>query len=242
MKKPIAFLIAYYAFLQINFACSCLTPDSFCESITSSNGELNASAILRGKVLDTGPSGKEVKVDQVIYGNINQSKITIGYGFCDINYQGLEDGKEFIIALGQSNTGFQLVGCAISFLEIDNEVVLGKIAPGLRSVDYDELSSVMECGDAFSLLNLSSHLSLFPNPTDGELNIKNINTNIGLQNLEVHIFDITGRLISTYKRDEELLQSEIWELNIKDFPVGVYIVRVSINSFSSSYKVVKHFS
>ncbi len=224
----------------INYACSCLPAKTFCEDLVDINGAVFPDLILRGEVMQTIPGEwKKVKVGQVIYGQINQDEIEILNWQCVLNYQGLEEGEEFIIALNSSGDDFLLVGCAISFLKIENERVRGKIAPGINAIDYKDLHTVMNCGNAFDFISFKGSMTLFPNPSSGEVKLKNSGTQIIGEELQVNIFNLIGKELSIFKREEEMKPGEIWELNLDAFSSGVYLIKISDKYKETTFKVLK---
>ena len=54
---------------------------------------------------------KKVQILDRIYGDINEDHLTITYDICTLNYNGLEDGVQYIIALNKRMDNYTLVGC-----------------------------------------------------------------------------------------------------------------------------------
>ena len=76
--------------------------------------------------------------------------------------------------------------------------------------------------------NNKNQLSIFPNPTNGELNIR-VN-----QNSTVSLYDMNGRLIkSTY------LNSSLLNWDISEFKNGIYLLTIESNGNITSQKVIK---
>lgn len=224
---------------QYLVACSCVPPTSFCESINNFDGQIGADIILRAKVVESMANGKDIKVSQILLGELNETKIIITPGFCDLNFIDLKDDKEYIIALTEHQGIFNLVGCTISFLIIENEVIKGKIAPGIDRLDYDELFELESCGVAFSQLAISKNLQLFPNPTSDVLQIHNTGEEFAYENLNLTIYDVIGKKIGEHKYAGALLPDDAWSINIENFASGVYVIQVSNAVRKVSYKLVK---
>ncbi len=241
MKKAIPFIFfASILFPTFNFACSCILPSSFCESIANSNGDVYYNLIVRGSVKEILTDGnKKVKVEQVIYGDLNQDEIIIKNGFSTLFFNELQDGDEYIIALNEHAFGFTLVDCALSFLKIENETVKGKIAPGINTMRYQDLYMLEECGVAFDFISFEKNISLFPNPGNFEVNLKNISTRPIKGSLQIEIFDVEGSVLTTYFIEEDLLPEEAFKINIETFPSGVYVVKISDFFKETSLKLVK---
>ena len=63
---------------------------------------------------------------------------------------------------------------------------------------------------------------MYPNPTSQLINI-NLPDRILQQNVEVSIYDINGRIIST---DVQRIQSTTYTVDVGAFLTGVYLIRI----------------
>jgi len=241
MKKIILLLsFAIFIFPSMISACTCGALDTFCETIAFPDGSVVPELIVRGKIVESLSTGeKSFELSQVIYGEINQDRITITPDLCTLFYQELKDGKEYIFALRTYSDSFHPVGCGVSFLLVDNDIVKGQIAPQITSIPYSELPNIESCNGVFDNFSLESNLSLFPSLTNGELNIKNISTELSLIDLQVKVFDVTGRELAVYKSEEEILPETIWEINIDGFATGMYILQLSDKFRRGIFKIIK---
>jgi len=77
-------------------------------------------------------------------------------------------------------------------------------------------------------------IAVCPNPTDGELRIRNYE--LGIENVE--IFDLLGRTVETW-RAASLLQNGTIEINISYLPAGMYFLRIQTETGVVTRKVVK---
>jgi hypothetical protein len=77
---------------------------------------------------------------------------------------------------------------------------------------------------------LNSSFVVYPNPFTNEINIKNSSD----ANMEVVVFDITGKRILTKNTNSSTVQ-----LSTEELTSGVYFVKVTSEGSSSTYKVVK---
>ncbi len=240
MKKYILFFLFTTFFLpKVNFGCSCLSPSTFCESITNSNGNIRPEVILRGKFFSNFSGEHKIEVNQLIYGNISQRELTLVYGQYSLFFQNLEDGNEYIFALNLANDRYTLLGCAISFLKIDNGMVSGKITPGIDRMDYGDIIDLKDCGNAFDLISLEKNILLFPNPTDGSIKIRNLSSEISLEHVQFKIFDMIGKELFADMQNVILLPEDNLKIDIEHFPSGVYIIEFSANFTERIFKVVK---
>lgn len=240
MKKIIlSFLFTFAFFQNINFGCSCLEPSSFCESITDNDGNVVPKYIVRGTVIEKSGDTK-IKLDELIYGDLNLSELVIKWNFCTLYLNEVEEGEEYIFALSKDNdNNFYLLSCAISFLKIENELVKGKVAPGVESIDYKDMASLETCGNAFENIAFESSIIVFPNPTNGEIKIQNNSSNL-FEHLELSIFDTVGRELSTFKKTAGILPEETWEINIQIFSAGIYIIKLSGKNQVRYIKILKY--
>lgn len=240
MKKSILLtILAFALFPIVNFACSCAIPSSFCESITNPNGDLGAGLIVRGKLIGRPFSGKEIEIEEVIFGEINQDRISMGFGFCTLFSNDLKENEEYIFALNKGNDKFIPIGCAIWFLKIEDEIVKGKITSGIESLPYKEMAFLKNCGNAFSSLLSMNDITIFPNPAANQVKIKNTNTQATFDNLHLKVYDLLGRLISSNSNSAGILPEEIWTINIENLSAGVYIFKLSGKNGERNFRIIK---
>ena len=240
MKKILLLFLFAGAFLPIsNFACTCAPPPTFCDGLIDSDGNVIADVIVRGKIIGDKSIGKEVRIDQLIFGDLNQNEITMGQTQCTAFFGELENGAEYVFALKEFNGNFFPVGCARFFLKIEREVVKGKIAPGTNSIDYKDLGDLKDCGNAFEGFAYGSEISIFPNPTDAHLQLKNNSEKRTFDNFQLKVYDMLGREIDNFSNQEGILPEETWEINIRHLAAGVYIFQLSGRSGERNFRIVK---
>lgn len=87
----------------------------------------------------------------------------------------------------------------------------------------------------FDTLGLESfsedEVNVFPNPVKSNLNIE---TAIDNQNLEIKLYDVSGKLILNTSSSEELTT-----LNVKSIPQGIYFLNIKSSDKTGTYKIVK---
>lgn len=79
--------------------------------------------------------------------------------------------------------------------------------------------------------DLKQHLSIYPNPTNGILNIRIADLNEGLT---VEIFDILGKKLNTKAFTENNNQ-----IDISDLPVGMYMLKATSSNSSYTTRIIK---
>jgi hypothetical protein len=70
---------------------------------------------------------------------------------------------------------------------------------------------------------------MYPNPATDQIFIKN-----GQKGMEIHVYDQTGRLVQN-----AMMNAVRHNLNISSLPAGIYSVRMTMDNYSTSRKVVK---
>lgn len=241
MKNFILFLLfSVVSSPKISLACSCLAPSSFCESITESDGSIYADLILRGKAT-TGNSSWEIdiEINDLIYGDLNKNKISIKPDMCTLGWSKLEIGQEYIFALKKRNDVFNIIGCSIFFLKIENEIVKGKIAPGIESIAYNYIGSLESCGNILGNFSLKRNIIVFPNPTFNDLKIINTSATENYEKPTLKIFDIKGRELQAFKKVDDILPEEAWIINIQHLSKGLYLIKLFDKSDENTFKIVK---
>ena len=122
-----------------------MAPSSFCGSITDANDELIPDIIVRGSFIGNGNQGSEIKINQVLFGSTNKNKILLEYSFCAICTDELIGDREYVFALRRTANNYRFLNCAISYLKIENEHVIGKIAPGIDRKSISDHNPTVNC-------------------------------------------------------------------------------------------------
>ena len=84
----------------------------------------------------------------------------------------------------------------------------------------------------------SNEISIYPNPTNGELRITNYETKFGVSPLgidNVELFDIIGKKLSTVNYQ----QSNDKSIDISHLPAGIYFVRITTEKGVITKKIIK---
>ena len=123
--------------------------------------------------------------------------------------------------------------------EIEDEVVKGKIAPGIESLDYHELGNLEGCGEAFKIFTIKKQMAVFPNPTIGILNIKNLSDLETVENVRIECVDILGRGHCFFIKEDGIMVDETWSINIESLSSGIYIFKLFANQQEAIFKIVK---
>ncbi|RAR71712.1 T9SS-dependent M36 family metallopeptidase [Flavobacterium aciduliphilum] len=75
---------------------------------------------------------------------------------------------------------------------------------------------------------------VYPNPTNGQLNIR-INNYVG--KVSIDVIDINGRLVDSYKNEDFNIEKS---LNLNNLQSGMYILKVSGDSLNFTQKILKN--
>ena len=217
------------------FACSCLPPTTFCESNAGLNGNLRADIILIGKGFKDSQGKSRINVQHVLSGEVDTDNIEMVGTSCDL-FSSPIDTEKYLFALNKCGDFYCFNLCAVGFLKIEGNEVVGKIAPEIDRLKLDELGEMI-CAIAFE--SLSNKIEIFPNPTPDIIKFKNTGDQFTFNDLQMRIFDSSGRLVHTSKNTSSILPDDSWEINIKDLTNGVYIVQLYTPFQNVIKKVVK---
>jgi len=239
MKKSILLTVFLFTFFH-SYAeeCSCIGSLTFCQAITDENGDLRADIVLRGTFMGY-DGGIKVHVDHILYGDMIQNDLTIVSTMCDYNPVPLVENDEYIFAVEKFDSTYYFIFCSVSYLKIEDEVVIGQIAPGVESIDYLDLKTLDDCGEHFDSFNIEGDLTVFPNPTLDILKIKNTSSSNSIENVQIEFIDMIGRELYTFKKEDEILGGEIWTINLQNFTAGVYFLKLTANDKERVIKIVK---
>ena len=245
MKKIILLIFSILVItLPVSISCNCGGGGSFCEGITNSEGEIYESIlIVRGKIISKNEEGMNVAIEHNLFGDFNQDEVYVrqGYGIdCSMQVNDFEESKEYIFALwGELNGEYSLSICYESFLEIKDEVIFGNIAPGIESIDYVDLGNVQGCGEQINIFSFKENISIFPNPTFNALNFKNLNSIKSAEHVRLTCFDMLGRELRFFKKEDGILAGEIWTIDLHEFSAGIYMFKLSLNYEETVFRIVK---
>lgn len=96
---------------------------------------------------------------------------------------------------------------------------------------------VSQYDTALGVNELESHfneLKVFPNPTKNLVNFK-LPEELAVHKVHIKMFDVSGRLLMRYvSEDENVVKLKIPEVN------GMYLVEVTIDQYSKTYKIIKY--
>jgi len=218
--------------------------------IKSTNGGTNWSQVKR---VNNDPPGKQqffnwMAVDQTtgyLYIVFYDERNLPAY-YADVYIARSTDGGETFRNIKISSTPFFLITNSLLCDYINISAINGHIRPIWTRVENSTTSIYTAIIDTFYNIgikkigeNIPSSYSLkqnYPNPF-------NPNTKIGFNiskpgDAEIEVFDITGKLISTFVR--EYLNSGSYEINFdaSDISTGIYFYRLKINSFIETKKMI----
>ena len=125
------------------------------------------------------------------------------------------------------------------FLEIEDEVLKGEISDEVKSLDYENLGDLQNCGNGFKFFNLEKDLDIFPNPTTAVVNISNKNISNYSAELTLNIYDVLGRKLQTRFKPDGILFEEYWVIDMHDFPVGLFLFELNGLNQRKTFKVIK---
>ena len=248
MKTTIAttFLLLFGLFQKAQ-ACDCDFIPTFCEAITyENNGQvLDYLSVFRIKVTANLGNGLQVLVGQTYSGEDMTGHslfILDGDGancvlFASTN---LSVNKEYIIAANKMGDTLTLSECAVSFLEIENDLVKGAIAPGVSEVAVSEFPNTANCGDLSPSVVLDpgvlGGIIVRPTLTKGLVEVR---TNSGqLADLKLTVFDAAGRLVFKADYPDFGFYAKA-EVDMASWLGGVYFLHLEALGERFTEKIVK---
>tara|TARA_B100000809_G_scaffold259873_1_gene305690 strand:+ start:5994 stop:8246 length:2253 start_codon:yes stop_codon:yes gene_type:complete len=121
------------------------------------------------------------------------------------------------------------INSIVSITDINNDnlldMVIGNQSGGLTYYDGSVTVGIVE-------INSITEINLYPNPTNGIINIDLGNNN--LNNATIQIIDLLGKVIQT-----ERTTSQKTTINLGKYSKGIYLVKFSNQKGSKVYKVIK---
>lgn len=123
-------------------------------------------------------------------------------------------------------------------LDSETERSIKPIMPGKYQVETANESDCKALSDNYEIttsveMNLQDNITINPNPTDGKVSII-ISAKTGINNIVIKLFDMTGK-----KYHEMTYTTDNIELDLNDFPEGIYLLKLNYGSVSSIHKIIK---
>jgi len=99
--------------------------------------------------------------------------------------------------------------------------------------------TAISCGSArvANSINSETEIKLYPNPNTGKFTLL-LNKQID-NKVSYAIYDVTGKLIQNKDLNNNNINSEI-EIDISNFPAGIYMINITIDNQEFSKKVIKN--
>lgn len=251
MKKTLTILSFLILGLgQKAAACNCFFIPNFCEAITyQNNGQIHDFlTIQRIKVLSLGTNGLVVGVSKTFFGEnlVGQSLfLRDGNGadcglFASTN---LQLGEEYIVASYKDNGEIMLSECYVSFLKIENETVVGAIAPGITAVAVADFPGIGNCGNlgptAVKGPIASRNFVVTPTLATDMVTIQaKASPNLQRAELKLTVFDVTGRVVFQKKYADfgfytpAIIDTQTWG-------AGVYFLQLQAGDERATVKMMK---
>lgn len=248
MKKALPFIFFLAILLQagISKACTCAYIGTFCETITYNSEVISPYlCVIRGTVISQESDRMKVKVVDHLGGAVPSASevfIISGNGAnCGEFTGGFEVGKDFVFAMntgwGMNEDSYSLSICGVSFLRINNNIVEGKIAPGINSVSYNKLGTINDCGN-LSLSKKIGLFSIYPTLTSTGPSIFLDSDASDPVGIEWEMFSNIGQLIAENKSQTFEPGDQI-TIDMEHYPTGVYLLRLQRAGERKVFKIVK---
>lgn len=152
----------------------------------------------------------------------------------------LDIDKEYIIAAHKIGDTLTLSECAVSFLEIENGLVKGAIAPGVSEVAVSEFQNTANCGDlspsAVVDPGVLGGIVVRPTLTKGLVEVRT--TSGQLADLKLTVFDAAGRLVFKADYPDFGFYAKA-EVDMASWGSGVYFLHLEASGERFTEKIVK---
>ena len=247
MKNIFYFLLfASTFFIKNANACTCFFIDNFCEFATNPNtGEIGDNiSIHHIKVQEKTPEGVSVEVIQTFHGNDFSGKTISLFdgdgGLCFMGTDTFSVNEEYIINAHLYNNDLYLSICGVSFLKIENNIILGQVTPGIDQLPLSDFASLMECGEMkLTATNEESDLqNITISPTLANHTVLVKATSSNYYDLDITIFNAAGQLVYKKRQDNFNLNTEL-NIDINNWSDGIYFFRLNINGHFKTEKIIK---
>ncbi len=240
----ILFSLALY--LGKTSACDCLFIGNFCETITyQNNGQIHAYLhVFHLKVSTKQANGITAFVSKTYFGeNLVGHTLNFENGSgadCGLFVTNFQVDEEYIVAAHQVGDAWRLSECGITFLKVENGFVNGAVAPGISQVALSDFQNVANCGELNPAIEIPEQpdFELYVKPTlaSNELTIKT--NHLFSAELDLHIFDVTGRLIYEQKVPDFNFYYTLL-VDVQAWSGGVYFVKMEMAGRRETVKIVK---
>jgi hypothetical protein len=154
------------------------------------------------------------------------------------NAANIVTGRDNLIAADQATTGgadYCLITDAFARRGVGLNASAGSVNDCNDQVeDFTAFPAGPNCTLAVDYFNNPDLFRVYPNPTNGVINVR-INQFVG--KLSIQIVDLNGRVVYTQKDADFNIEKSI---DMNRFQAGMYIVNVNNEQFSFSQKIVKN--
>jgi hypothetical protein len=142
-------------------------------------------------------------------------------------YYTLDEGANWYPA----GTGMPLVPCVdLKLHQPTRTLVAGTYGRGLYKLNLDVLLGVKPASE------ISITSSVYPNPVTGDF-LQVAFTLPQKENLTISLFDMSGKLL-VHKNTAGTNGRNLYKLNMKETPAGIYLIHLEAGHYSSTFKVM----
>ena len=253
--KITLFVALFFTGLGTLSACSCSGEEYFChEIIDTSDVYLHPDYIFKGIKLQDTLHGMFVKIERQYINEIIEDTVLIwgdpGH-LCRVYTSNFHIGDTIILGINklefesgmpeESIGDYWLPACGVTFLKIENGIVLGPISEGLNSMFLEDFEFYME-NEVYktecSVTNIEyqnqfdqNNIIVFPNPTQKAAFISCENCDF-IDDLAV--FNVNGQLQNVqFVKEEKLIR-----LDLEGLENGVFFIQLSSQKNFQTFKLL----
>ncbi|MBI1225176.1 MAG: T9SS type A sorting domain-containing protein [Bacteroidetes bacterium] len=236
-------------FVQSAFACDCIPVPTFCETITyDNNGQIwDYLSVHRVKVASTASNGVNLYFLETYFGENYVGHTEFfenGTGAdCNLFFNNFQVGETYIVAAQHDGNTWRVSECGISYLKVENGMVMGNIAPGVTQVALSDFSSTANCGDLTPVdvlvPDLNDALTVKPTlATDIITVMANQTFRTQPTALQLVVYDVAGRLVLAENYADFNFYRPAY-IDTKFWGSGVYFLHLKTGRLVDTVKVVK---
>lgn len=256
----VLFLVFYFCSITTTICCSCLSlPKTFCSLVDTEHTLLTGKVLRHYEKISLNDfpvyTFMDIQVTEQINGENIQSTITIigeDGTSCGINLRAYQIGANWLFKLrrrdrdqinveGLEHHLYRMSPCNISALPIENEVIMGLVAPGVEKVTVANFKdSLDECFLIIDEKERKDGIAFKVQPTLVKTRVEVtkgiIHFGVKVQDIQVRLINVNGQLIE----EHNLPGTETYfEIDMTYYAKGIYFLVFYTGNTIITEKIVK---
>ena len=219
-------------------AIDCLYRATFCEAITAEDGSIHSSIlIVHGKVMKKTRVYLKVEVIDILHSSLSTENLVIHEDNSIFGQQYTESisnyqvGFTYIFAVALNGSGeYNLLTCGVTGLSVENQEIIGPIAPGIERMDYQTFAGITGCGGLGFALT-SFHVQ--PTLAHGEIFVISLNDET---DVNITMYDMVGRIL--FRENVDIVRGEPLSISTNSFPSGCYTLVCVTGGYQKTTRII----